>query len=76
MFGKIFTPETAVSIHTPPWGRDEFRNGMLTGTIVSIHTPPWGRDEVGEPFAEFEMFQFTRPRGGAISLAVQFGFHK
>ena len=33
---------------------------------VSIHTPPWGRDCRGDFDNCSELFQFTRPRGGAI----------
>ncbi len=33
-----------VSIHTPPWGRDDLFVGDEMYLKVSIHTPPWGRD--------------------------------
>ena len=57
-----------VSIHTPPWGRDERQNEMVRGAKVSIHTPPWGRDAVMLLPARTDTFQFTRPRGGAIII--------
>ena len=39
---------------------------------VSIHTPPWGRDPPNVPVAHLNKFQFTRPRGGAISPISKF----
>ena len=35
-------------------------------SVVSIHTPPWGRDHLRSFCTPDELFQFTRPRGGAI----------
>ena len=35
-------------------------------TLVSIHTPPWGRDFSANSLTTLSVFQFTRPRGGAI----------
>ena len=57
----------SVSIHTPPWGRDEKDAKILALDAVSIHTPPWGRDRKRRPRMAVSVFQFTRPRGGAIS---------
>ena len=56
-----------VSIHTPPWGRDFFGRHLAVVPDVSIHTPPWGRDRKREGKASVLVFQFTRPRGGAMA---------
>ena len=56
----------AVSIHTPPWGRDWTSFSSLPIFTVSIHTPPWGRDSTNGYCYYWCGFQFTRPRGGAI----------
>ena len=55
-----------VSIHTPPWGRDETTPCSTRPAPVSIHTPPWGRDDSFIDQIGDEKFQFTRPRGGAM----------
>ena len=60
------SPADLVSIHTPPWGRDGRALSKVSIITVSIHTPPWGRDIVTAPDPVTEVFQFTRPRGGAI----------
>ena len=45
------------------------RSGLPVGGVpaeVSIHTPPWGRDRGILRAVLLLLFQFTRPRGGAI----------
>ena len=66
--GKLILPTAIkVSIHTPPWGRDFLRFVQCRIRPVSIHTPPWGRDGNGKLLFQDKQFQFTRPRGGAIT---------
>ena len=70
-----------VSIHTPPWGRDQGEQGVHLRQEVSIHTPPWGRDDGADESTTVSKFQFTRPRGGAMhspradSSATSFNSH-
>ena len=59
--------EAPVSIHTPPQGRDVYSAGKVDIRKVSIHTPPQGRDTHIAAFLCHSLFQFTRPRRGAIS---------
>ena len=56
----------AVSIHAPTRGRDH-QNLSIPATVqVSIHAPTRGRDSgISTPVARYNLFQSTRPRGGA-----------
>ena len=67
---RAVSPHHLVSIHTPPWGRDFAGTRLLVALAVSIHTPPWGRDTSASTVAQNRLFQFTRPRGGAIYRLV------
>ena len=49
-----------------PVGARSFSPHRLHELLVSIHTPPWGRDRIAFYASQVMMFQFTRPRGGAM----------
>ena len=50
-----------------PVGARWNKNDVPARYSVSIHTPPWGRDFLRNGFFWSAKFQFTRPRGGAIT---------
>ena len=60
------TPCRCFNSHAPVGARSAFK-ANIDHVVVSIHTPPWGRDNHLPPSILPRMFQFTRPRGGAIT---------
>ena len=61
----VGTEQPSFNSHAPVGARFNGKP-LVGGWIVSIHTPPWGRDDTKRNELLGELFQFTRPRGGAM----------